>query len=97
MKISQVTGPLNSMALNNNTKSDLKDSSFENMLGNAIKDINKEQVQGYKAMENIATGRVENLQKAVQQIEEAELSLKLALEVKNKMVSGTKQILQMQI
>ena len=34
-----------------------------------------------------ATGNVKNLQEAVQKIEEAELSLKLALEVKNKAIN----------
>jgi flagellar hook-basal body complex protein FliE len=48
-------------------------------------------------MEEIATGKVENLQKAVQKIEEAELSLKLALEVKNKALSAYKEISRMQV
>ncbi|MDY0051375.1 MAG: flagellar hook-basal body complex protein FliE [Aliarcobacter sp.] len=48
-------------------------------------------------MESIASGKVTNLQEAVQKIEEAELSLKLALEVKNKALAAYKQIMAMQI
>ena len=73
------------------------DKSFENMLNNAISGVNQEQVEGYKAMESIATGKVTNLQEAVQQIEEAELSLKLGLEVKNKAISAYKEVMNMQI
>ena len=72
-------------------------ASFSSMLNNAIKDVNHSQVEGYNAMEEIATGKVENLQGAVQKIEEAELSLKLALEVKNKALSAYKEIMRMQV
>ena len=48
-------------------------------------------------MEGIATGKVTNLQEAVQKIEEAELSMKLALEVKNKALTAYKEIMRMQI
>ena len=71
--------------------------SFASMLNNAINEVNDTQVDGYKAMENIATGKVENLQEAVSKIEQAELSLKLALEVKNKAMGAYKQIMSMQV
>ena len=67
------------------------------MLSDAISDINNQQVEGYKSMEGIATGKVTNLQEAVQRIEEAELSLKLGLEVKNKALNAYKEIMRMQI
>jgi flagellar hook-basal body complex protein FliE len=71
--------------------------SFEDMLKEAIHGVNNEQIEAYNAMEEIATGKVENLQKAVQQIEEADLSLRLALETKNKAINAYKQIMQMQV
>ena len=48
-------------------------------------------------MEGIASGKVTNLQEAVQKIEEADLSLKLALEVKNKALNAYKEIMKMSI
>ena len=71
--------------------------SFQDMLKDAMHDVNNQQVQAYDAMQSIATGRVENLQKAIQQIEEADLSLKLALETKNKAIGAYKQVMQMQV
>ena len=76
---------------------EVKGESFSSMLNKAISDVNTSQVKGYTAMEELATGKVENLQDAVQKIEEAELSLKLALEVKNKALSAYKEIMRMQI
>jgi flagellar hook-basal body complex protein FliE len=48
-------------------------------------------------MNDIATGKVENLPEAVKKIGGAELSLKLGLEVKNKALGAYKQIMAMQV
>jgi flagellar hook-basal body complex protein FliE len=74
-----------------------KSKSFGEYLNEAIAEVNDDQLKAYDAMEGIATGKVENLQEAVTKIEEAELSLKLALEVKNKALSSYKEIMRMQI
>lgn len=98
MNISSITSTLSGLSLNKNNINETQQSqSFENMLSNAIKDVNNQQVEGYNAMEGIATGKVDNLQEAVRQIEEAELSLKLALETKNKAISAYKEIMKMQV
>jgi len=85
--------------ISDNTKvnNSVVDKSFQDMLKDAIGEVNEEQLDGYNAMEGIATGKVTNLQEAVQRIEEAELSMKLALEVKNKALSAYTQIMKMQI
>ena len=97
MKISSITDSINSLSLNGNKVAPNADKSFQNMLKDAITEVNDEQVQGYNAMESIATGKVTNLQQAVQKVEEAELSMKLALEVKNKAINAYKEIMRMQV
>lgn len=101
MKLATISETLNAIKLDE-TKSSVNnkvndDKSFDKMLKDAIGEVNNQQVQGYKAMEGIATGKVTNLQEAVKQIEEAELSLKLALETKNKAINAYKEIMKMQI
>ncbi len=86
--VNPITKPLNEAAENN---------SFANVLKTAMVDVNTQQVEAYNSMKNIATGKVENLQEAIQQIEEAELSLKLGLEVKSKALSSYKQVMAMQV
>lgn len=98
MKISSIADSINTIKFGNTDNKPIeKEQSFQSMLNDSISSVNKEQVEGYKAMEGIATGKVTNLQEAVQQIEEAELSLKLALETKNKAVNAYKEIMRMQI
>ena len=107
MKLTEVTNSLSSINKNSlldsmglqSNLSDNKDKteSFSNILKKSLDDVNNTQVKAYDAMNDIATGKVENLQEAVQAIEEAELSLKLGLEVKNKALGAYKQIMAMQI
>lgn len=107
MKLSEITNSLGSV-----NKSSLLDSigvqtdlsqnkekgqSFSSVLKESIEEVNQSQVTAYDAMNDIATGKVENLQEAVKKIEEAELSLKLGLEVKNKALGAYKQVMAMQI
>jgi flagellar hook-basal body complex protein FliE len=98
LNISSIGNSLNTLGLNSTNKiEEGNDKSFQNMLNDAISDVNNQQVEGYKSMEGIATGKVTNLQEAVQRIEEAELSMKLALEVKNKALNAYREIMKMQI
>lgn len=99
MNISSLKDSISSLGISSNNNFDVKNQgqeSFSNMLKDAIGEVNQAQVEGYNAMEGIATGKVTNLQEAVQRIEEAELSLKLALEVKNKAIAAYKEIARMQ-
>ena len=101
MKLGEITNQIRGLDTNklfspqNNNSNDEK--SFASVLNESLTQVNKTQLEAYNAMEQIATGKVENLQKAVQKIEEAELSLKLALEVKNKALSAYKEVMRMQI
>lgn len=98
MNISSIGNSLSTLGLNSVNKVENENTkSFQSMLNDAISDVNNEQVDGYKSMESIASGKVTNLQEAVQKIEEAELSLKLALEVKNKALNAYKEIMKMSI
>jgi len=98
MKIGEIANQIKGLSSDKLFSQPVKeDNSFTDILNKSLGELNHTQVQAYDAMEGIATGKVENLQKAVQKIEEAELSLKLALEVKNKALSAYKDIMRMQI
>lgn len=107
MKLSEITsslGSINKTSLLDSigVQTDLsqnkeKGQSFSNVLKESIEEVNQSQVTAYGAMNDIATGKVENLQDAVKKIEEAELSLKLGLEVKNKALGAYKQVMAMQV
>lgn len=110
MKLTEVTNSLNGLNKNSllnsvigssdmskNQQSNTNGESFSDILKQSVADLNNSQVEAYNAMDDIATGKVDNLQEAVQKIQEAELSLKLGLEVKNKALGAYKQIMAMQV
>jgi len=99
MKIGEISQQIKGLSTDKlfDKKESIDENSFASVLNKSLNEVNKTQVDAYNAMEQIATGKVENLQEAVQKIEEAELSLKLALEVKNKALSAYKEVMRMQI
>ena len=105
MKLTQITNSLvgnpdDSLvkAINNSEPMDDKDqNTFAGMLKQSIEEVNRSQEDAYTAMSDIATGKVDNLQEAVETLQEAEMALKLGLEVKNKALGAYKQIMQMQV
>lgn len=101
MNTTSITDAISSLGLTNNSVSskvsNTNSKSFQSMLNEALTDVNDQQLKGYDAMEQIATGKVTNLQEAVQRMEEAELSMKLALEVKNKAINAYREVMKMQV
>ncbi|RXJ87930.1 flagellar hook-basal body complex protein FliE [Arcobacter sp. CECT 8985] len=98
MNISSIKDSISSLGLTKNgvDKQDDNKNSFSDLLKNAVEDVNDRQIDGYNAMQDIATGKVTNLQEAAEKIEVADLSLRLGLEVKNKAIAAYKEISRMQ-
>ncbi len=74
MNISSIADSIGSISKNqvnplNKVENKTNEASFNSMLKDAMSEVNNHQVEGYKAMEGIATGNVKNLQEAVQKIE----------------------------
>lgn len=72
-------------------------TDFAQELKNALGNVNQMQVDGEKAMSDIATGAVKDLHQAAIAIDKAEISMKLMLEVRNKALSAYKEITRTQI
>ncbi len=74
-----------------------KEGDFSSVLKESIKEINKLQKEGDKAMSDIATGSVKDLHQAAIAIDKAELSMKLMLEVRNKALNAYKELSRTQM
>jgi flagellar hook-basal body complex protein FliE len=90
-------GELNSKLQENQNSQTYADVDFGKVLMDAAKDVNSKQIKAYDSMHDIATGKVDNLQEAVMNIDKAELSLKLGLELKTKLINSYREIIKMQI
>ena len=72
-------------------------ANFSDVLKESLKEVNDLQIEGQKAMSDLATGQVKDLHQAAIAINKAELSMKMMLEVRNKAINAYKEILRTQI
>jgi flagellar hook-basal body complex protein FliE len=70
---------------------------FGHLLADAIQKLDATQVQAAKSSEAIATGQSQDISKVAMDIEEASLSLQLAVQVRNKVVDAYNDLFRMQI
>lgn len=97
--IQSIKGLSTADLLANKSSGSVENSStdFAQELKNALGNVNQMQVEGEKAMSDIATGSVKDLHQAAIAIDKAEISMKLMLEVRNKALSAYKEITRTQM
>ena len=70
---------------------------FGQMLTESIEKVNEAQHQGDNAIKELAAGRTKNIHETMLQIENADASLKLMMQVRNKVLDAYKEIMRMQV
>ena len=71
--------------------------SFSETLKDAIGSVNELQKSSDKAMQNLATGRTDNVADVMIAAEKADIALKLMVQVRNKMIDAYQEIMKMQV
>lgn len=82
-----------------NTESAVTKSSnaFGNMLKDMVNNTNQAQINGDKAVENLQAGNAEHLHEIMISAEEAEISLKMLVQMRNKALTAYEEIMRLQI
>ena len=70
---------------------------FFSVLKDTLDKVNEDQIKADEAAASIATGSVRDLHQAAIAIDKAEISMKMALEIRNKALSAYKEILRTQV
>lgn len=73
------------------------DQSFGEVLNKAINDVNKAEQESVSMTEKLATGEVDNIHDVFVAAQKAELTLNMAIEVKNRVVDAYKEIMRLQL
>jgi flagellar hook-basal body complex protein FliE len=76
---------------------DSKGSSFADLLSNKVEGINAKQNEASGLMEDLATGKTDDVAQTMMRIQEANLDLKLATQVRNKVIDAYQEVLRMQV
>jgi flagellar hook-basal body complex protein FliE len=72
-------------------------NAFGDMLTKMVNDTNQDQVQADQAVEDLQTGKAEHLHEVMISVEEAEMSLKMLVQVRNKALTAYEVVMRMQI
>jgi len=73
------------------------DKSFSDTLKDAINSVNQLQVQSDKSIQNLASGKTDNIAEVMVAAEKADIALKVMVQVRNKMIDAYQDIMKMQV
>lgn len=71
--------------------------SFGDILKNFIQDVNNDLLTAKQVEQNLAVGKIQNIQEAMYLIEKADISFKLLTEIRNKALEAYQEIMRMQV
>ena len=74
-----------------------KPVEFLNVLSESLSQVNQNQVQADTAMKELVAGRSKNIHETMLTIERADASLKMMMQVRNKILDAYKEIMRMQV
>ena len=70
---------------------------FKKLVDDYLQEVNQLQAEADGAVRDLATGKTENLHELMAAVNEADLSFRLMMEMRNKLMSAYKEIMQMRV
>lgn len=78
-------------------KKDQTDTGFGDIFKNALNEVNDLQQQSQEMKTKLITGDVEDLSQVTVAAEKADLSFRLTMEIRNKVIEAYQEIMRMQV
>lgn len=79
------------------TKGTNSAGGFASMLANKLTELNTQQTSASNEMNAVATGKVDDVAQSMVRIEQANVSLQMATQVRNKVIEAYQEVIRMQI
>jgi flagellar hook-basal body complex protein FliE len=71
--------------------------TFSDVLRKSVETVNQDQVQANTAIDELVAGRTKNIHETMLTIERADTSLKMMMQVRNKILDAYREIMRMQV
>lgn len=71
--------------------------NFMDFLVQAGREVNRKQMESDRAVEQLQSGQAKNLHEVMIAMEEADISMRLMVQMRNKMVESYQEIMRMQV
>lgn len=72
-------------------------AGFGDLLSTMVDQVNESQVAGDMAIENLQSGKAQHLHEVMIAVEQADISLRMAVQIRNKALTAYEEIMRMQI
>jgi flagellar hook-basal body complex protein FliE len=73
------------------------ETSFGDMLKQSMNEVHKLQTQANQAITDLSTGQAENLHSTILALEKADISFRLMMQVRNKILEAYREVMRMQV
>ena len=70
---------------------------FEKLIGRMIQSANQQRIAADQAVEQLASGQTDSVHNVVMSAAKADLSFRLILEIRNKLIDAYQEIMRMQV
>lgn len=97
MEITPVALPLANSTSGPAPGSRTGNTSFKDVFDTALQNLNKSQVKAEETIKKFLTGEIEDVHTVIIAMEEARLTMQLAVEVRNKLVEAYQELSRMQV
>lgn len=71
--------------------------SFGDLLKDAVKEVNRLQAEADRAAEGLVTGKEPNLHRTLVALEKADISFKLMMKVRDKIIDAYREVMRMNV
>ncbi len=97
IEIQNGTGPLLGPVKAPQPAGSSEGGSFGDMFKNAINSVNRQQRVADQAIEDLATGRNADIHRTMIEMEKADVSFQLVMQVRNKLITAYEEIMRIQV
>ena len=71
--------------------------SFKDVLADSLKEVNAMQMEAEGAIQDIATGKTDNVAEVMMAVEKADLAFKMLLQIRNKLTDAYDEVMRMRM
>jgi len=72
-------------------------NDFSKLMGEVVNQVEQSQVKADQAVQDLNTGKAENLHEVMISLEEADISMRFMVQVRNKAVEAYQEVMRMQV
>ncbi len=70
---------------------------FSDLVKNLLNDVNTQQVGAQQSIQDLASGQADNLQGVVLNVAKSDLTFRLLMEIRDKVIASYQEIMRMQV